>query len=80
MFQRIDDQEAVIAPVDAVNRAVGVGGRVALVGRQLVVRERRRTAPVPHRQHEIPLDGPCGRGGVGGMSPLEMRSVQLANI
>ena len=56
MFQRIDDQESVVAPVDAVDRPVGVSGGVAFVGRQLVVRERCRTTPVPHSQYEIALD------------------------
>ena len=55
VLQRVDDEEAVVAPVDAVDRAVGVGRRVALVGGQLVVGECGRAAPVPHRQHQVPL-------------------------
>ena len=53
---RIESQEAVVAPVDAVDRAVGIGAWVALVGRQLIVRERRGPAPLPQRQHEVAFD------------------------
>ena len=61
MLERIDDEEAVVAPIDAVNRTVGVGSRVALVGREFVVCERRRPTPVPHRQHEVALAVPRPR-------------------
>ena len=53
---RVECQEPVVAPVDAVDRTVGVGAWVALVGRQLIVRERRGPAPLPQRQHEVAFD------------------------
>ena len=56
VLQRIDHQEAVVPPVHAVDRSVHIGGRVALVRRQLVVRERRRAAPVPHREDQIAFE------------------------
>ena len=53
---RIESEETVVTPIDAVDRTVGVRRRVALVGRKLVVGERRGPAPLPERQHEIALD------------------------
>ena len=40
----------------AVDRAVGVDGRVALVGRDLVVQVVLRRRPVPHADHDVALD------------------------
>ena len=56
VLQRIEREEPVVAPVDAVDGAVGVGRWIPLVGGELIVRECRRAAPVPHRQDEIPLE------------------------
>ena len=65
VLQRIDDQEAVVAPVDAVDGPERVGRRIALVRRQLVVGERCPASPVPHGEHQVPLEslGPWGGRG-----------------
>ena len=65
VLQRIDDEEAVVAPVDAVDRTERIRGGIALIRRQLVVSERRRPTPVPHREHDVAFDVPAGAAARG---------------
>ena len=56
MRHRVENGELVVRDVHAVDRSVGVHGRVALVGRDLVVDVVDLGAPFPHRGDDVALD------------------------
>ena len=79
---RIDDRHVVGALFErAVDRAVGVDRRIALVGRDLVVQVRLRIGPVPHRDDDVALAAlRARRRRRPAARPPAMRSVQSAYI
>ncbi len=51
---RIDDRHVISAGLKrAVDRAVGIHRRIALVARDLVMQIRLRIGPIPHRHHDV---------------------------
>ena len=73
MLEGVGHQQEVVADVHAVERAVGVDARVALVGGDLVVDEGDVVAPIPHREHDVALDAlrpGRGRGRLAGGDPI----------
>ncbi len=55
-MRRIDDGQVIAALFErSVDGAVGVHGRIALVGRDVVVQIDLRIGPVPHRDDDVPL-------------------------
>ena len=80
VLQRIDDEEAVVAPVDAVDRAVGVGGRDCACRSSA-----RRARTSPDRPSPTSSARDCARALAAAAAPAArrrraMRSVQSANI